>query len=72
MPAGDLRAADQPDGGGGSGGGGTGTGKVAARQEEALRRRMQVYLTAWLLSPEVQEARVDAHLAVLTADMVGF
>lgn len=75
-PAGDLRAADQPDGeaGSGSGGGshGTGTGRAAAQREEALRRTMQVYLTAWMLSPEVDEGRVEGHLAELEADMRGF
>lgn len=82
-PAGDLRAADQPDGeagsssvpgsaGGGGGSHGTGTGRAAAQREEALRRTMQVYLTAWMLSPEVDEGRLEGHLAELEADMRGF
>ena len=84
--AGDLRAADRPDGepGGGATGsstggrgsgslpGGAATGRAAAQKEEALRRTMQVYLTAWMLSPEVDERRVEAHLAALEADMRGF
>ena len=65
-----MRAADADEPNGGSRGGGT--GRVAAQEEESLRRRMQVYLTAWLLSPEVEEERVEAHLAALTADMAGF
>ncbi|PRW57222.1 putative uncharacterized protein LOC105043418 isoform X1 [Chlorella sorokiniana] len=81
---GDLRAADRPDGDASSGPGGGvpgstggslrsgGTGRAAAQREEALRRTMQVYLTAWMLSPEVDEGRVEGHLAQLEADMRGF
>ncbi|KAL4437496.1 hypothetical protein ABPG77_003477 [Micractinium sp. CCAP 211/92] len=62
---GDLGAADRP----GSGGG---TGQRAAAAEERLRRRMQVLLTAWMLSAEVDERVVEAHLAAIAADMKGF
>lgn len=73
-PAGDLREADQPDstGSGCGGSSGGGTGRTAAAYEEALRRTMQVYLTAWMLSPEVDERRVEADLAAVNADMRGF
>ncbi len=80
--AGDLRAADRPEGeagggliGGRSSGGAqssSSTGRAAAQREEAVRRTMQVYLTAWMLSPEVDEGRVEGHLAQLEADMRGF
>lgn len=84
--AGDLRAADRPDneaGGGvssglpGSTGGSSslqsgGTVRGAAQREDALRRTMQVYLTAWMLSPEIDERRVEGHLAQVEADMRGF
>lgn len=33
---------------------------------------MQVLLTAWMLSAEVDERLVAAHLAAITADMKGF
>ena len=69
--AGDLREADQPAEGSGGGGGGR-TGRAAAAREAALRRTMQVYLTAWLLSPEVDERRVEAHLAAVRQEMQGF
>ncbi|KAL4452097.1 hypothetical protein ABPG75_007759 [Micractinium tetrahymenae] len=66
---GDLRAADRPDSGGTTSGG---TGRQAAAAEERLRWRMQVLLTAWMLSAEVDERLVEAHLAVIAADMKGF
>lgn len=62
MP-GDLRSADQPIGG---------TGRQAVAAEERLRRRMQVLLTAWMLSAEVDERLVEGHLAAIAADMKGF
>lgn len=33
---------------------------------------MQVYVVAWLLSAQVDEQRVEAHLALISADMRGF
>lgn len=66
-----MRAADPPDaesGGAGSGG----TGRQAAAREERLRRTLQVYLAAWLLCAEVDERRVEAHLAAVRDDMRGF
>ncbi len=33
---------------------------------------MQVLLTAWMLSAEVDERLVEAHLAAIAADMKGF
>eukprot|EP00887_Chlorella_sp_A99_P007678 scaffold20.g7678.t1 len=60
----------------GSSGGGGGRERMrpatATDEEERLRRRLQVYLSAWLLSPEVDGARVDTHLAALDEDMKGF
>lgn len=50
--------------------GGRGRGGEEAAQE-AVRRRMTVYLSAWMLSPEVDEGRVEAHLAALAEDMRG-
>ena len=48
---------------------GGGAGETAA--QEAVRRRMTVYLSAWMLSPEVDEGRVEAHLAALAEDLRG-
>ena len=70
LAAGDLRAANRL--GTGSEGGPGGTGRQAAQREERLRRSMQVYVTAWLLSAEVDERRAEGHLAVMAADMRGF
>lgn len=70
LPAGELRAADPPDGE--AGGGGGGTGRQAAAREEQLRRTLQVYLAAWLLCAEVDERRLEAHLAAVRDDMRGF
>lgn len=44
----------------------------AAEVEGRLRKQLQVYLTAWQLSPQVDDDRVAAHRAALTDDMRGF
>jgi hypothetical protein len=49
-----------------------GVGTLAAAREDKLRRTMQVYLTAWLLSAHVDERVVEAHLALIASDMRGF
>lgn len=69
--AGDLRAAEEREQSV-SGTGPGGTGMAAAQREEKLRRTMQVYVVAWLLSAQVDEQRVEAHLALISADMRGF
>jgi hypothetical protein len=33
---------------------------------------MQVYLTAWMLSPMLDEQRIEAHLALMAAEMKAF
>ena len=40
-------------------------------EADGVRRRMTVYVSAWLLSPEVDDGRVEAHLAALAEDMRG-
>jgi hypothetical protein len=69
-PAGELRAAEKKAREAGEDP--AGIGAAAAQREQRLRRTMQVYLTAWVLSPRVDERLAEAHLARLGAEMKGF
>lgn len=56
-----------------AGGGGRERQRISSADHETLvRRRCNVYLCAWLLSPEVDDDTVAAHLAALGDDMLGF
>jgi hypothetical protein len=49
-------------------GNGSGGGDMEGRQ----KRLMQVYISAWMLSPEVDDGMVAAHLGTLAEEMRGF
>lgn len=53
-------------------GGSSGSKQDGIVPGDKLESTMQVYITAWLLSPEIDERRVEAHLACITEDMRGF
>lgn len=69
-PAGEQRAAEQQAVEGNDAR--ASTGAAAAQREQRLRRTMQVYLTAWVLSPRVDERLEEAHVARLREEMKGF